>query len=118
MIGISTRLFDIDGNFLFAAKDIITNDLTNMNVYRRISKVKTLDGSVFIDDSGYTAGDTDIVITVKNPSSSLYSKLRNIFIYHSFAVIAAREGNYLCVPSSIRMVSGNAVMSFSTKESI
>ena len=116
MIGLGTKLFDIDGDFVFYGKDIIIDDMSNMNASRRLSKVKTLDGGVFIDDSGYAPGDTDITITVINPPVEQYEKLKSIFIYHSFIYVMSRGGNLLCVPSSISIRNGNAVMTFSTKE--
>jgi hypothetical protein len=118
MIGLSTPIFDIDGDFIFYANNLIIDDLTNTTVERRINKVKTLDGGVFIDDSGYTAGDIDIVISVRNPDEILFINLRNLFLYHSFVTIITAEGNYSCVPYTIKLVNGNAVMVFSTKEEV
>jgi len=115
MIGIGTKLFDLNGNFVFYDKDMFIDDLTNSNVSRRISKVKTLDGGVHIDDSGYAPGDIDMVVTVMQPSKALYMKLMDLFIYHEFVYLATSTGNFLCVPSLIKLKSGNAVMTFSTK---
>lgn len=116
MIGIGTKLFDLDGDFTFQNKQLSFDDLTNMNASRRVSKVKTLDGGVYIDDSGYAVGDTDIIVTVINPTAEEYEKLKNIFIYHAFVYVLSSDGNFLCVPSSINYKNGNAVMIFSTKE--
>jgi hypothetical protein len=40
MIGLSTPIFDIDGDFIFYANNLIIDDLTNTTVERRINKVK------------------------------------------------------------------------------
>lgn len=118
MIGISTVLFDIDGAFTFNNNQLNSEELTTANVTRRISKVKTLDGGVYIDDSGYVAGDTDINISALNMSQTLYKKLKDIFIYHGLVIITSIEGNFLCVPQTINLRSGTAVMVFATKESV
>ena len=116
MIGIGTKLFDIDGSFAFQNNQMALNDINTATAKRRLSKVKTLDGGVFIDDSGYAVGDNDINVTVVNPSESLYQKLKNIFVYHGYVYITSIDGNFLCVPSDISMKNGNAVMTFFTQE--
>lgn len=116
MIGIGTKLFDLNGSHTFSNNELVTEDLTTANAQRRLSKVKTLDAGVFIDDSGYVAGDTDINVTVRTPDKELYDQLKDIFIYHGFVYIASSSGNFLCVPGAIKLKNGNAVMSFMTKD--
>jgi len=108
MIGISTQLYDVEGEFYFYAEDLLTNSLTTADVVKRLSKVRTLDGGVFIDDAGYSPGDVDLVVTVRDPSRELYLRLKRVFVYHSFVVVTSAEGNFLCVPFALKMSSGNA----------
>lgn len=118
MIAISTVLFDLDGNFIFYDKDLNTDQSKTDEATRRTSKVQTLDGGVFVDDSGYSVGDSDIKVSVKSPTKALYKKLLNVFKYHRAVVVVTENNNVtLCVPQSIRLAGGNALMQFLTKES-
>lgn len=118
MIGLSTQQFDVNGAFIFDDKNLNFDDLTSNNVERRLSKVKTLDSGVYIDDSGYVPGDIDIVISTINVSSITYGYLANIFKYHSFVIITTRDGNFLCVPKTLQTKTGSTVMVFSTKDNV
>lgn len=115
MIGISTLLFDIDGDFIFYNTQMRTSDLSAMNIAKRVTKIATLDSDVFIDDSGYVAGDNDVKITLLETDADLVEKLRNIFIYHSFVIITTSYGSFLCVPYTLRLNGGGLTMVFSTK---
>lgn len=103
MIGISTKIFDLDGNDIFVDKDIasFSNDTT-----RRVTSTPTLDGSSFVSDGGYT--DTDKIISFKllNLSKERVDNLIRIAKYHSRIYVCSNEGAFEGVFKKIGYLSG------------
>jgi len=99
MIGISTRLYDLDGSVEIPMSNLETK--TNASGSRRVSKSKTLDGGVFVSDFGYSAADEDMYVVTIGLSKLCVEKLFHILKYHSEVVVATDGGVFLGVISKI-----------------
>jgi len=57
MIAFSSLDYDLSGHFYFKNGDIDTSMQLHRDIVRRVSRTKTLDGGVYISDSGVSVGD-------------------------------------------------------------
>lgn len=117
MISLASRTFDLNGTFLFYNEDYETdNELDEAS--RRVTKTKTLDGGVYINDNGYTASDKTITIVLVNPSKELASGLKRLLQVHGEVTISMNNEVLLCVPESYLLSGGNVRMIFFAKKGI
>jgi len=98
MIGISTKLFDLDGVDVFFDKDI--KDLSN-KVDRRVSTTATLDGGSYVSDQGYSDSDKQLNFKILNISKVRYENLVRIAKLHSRVYVCMSEGAFECVIKQI-----------------
>lgn len=117
MIGIASRTFDLDGDFIFHLKDYnIGNDLDGGS--RRVTRTKTLDGGVYVNDNGYTAGDKTITILLTTPIKSIVESLIELLKNHGEVTISMNDEVLLCVPESYLLSGGNFRLIFLAKEEL
>ncbi|MCU7836535.1 MAG: hypothetical protein KZQ83_14960 [gamma proteobacterium symbiont of Taylorina sp.] len=115
MIGISSRLFDLNGSFIFNLQDYdVGDDLDEGS--RRVTRAKTLNGGVYINDNGYVAGDKTISILLLNPKKDLVNRLKALLQNHGEVTISMNDEVLLCVPESYLLSGGNFRIIFLAKE--
>jgi len=117
MIGISSATFDLNGDFIFHLKDYNVGDDLDEGT-RRVTRTKTLDGGVYINDNGYTAGDKTINILLVNPIKTITEKLKNLLKNHGEVTISMNDEVLLCVPESYLLSGGNFRLIFLAKEEL
>jgi hypothetical protein len=74
---------------------------------RRVSKRRTLDGSVVLDDRGITPGDRNIVFSARLPLAEIET-LNHLFDNHALLHAATEEGMFEVAPSTMTL-DGNLV---------
>jgi hypothetical protein len=118
MIAFSSKDFDLSGHFYFKDGDIDTSYQEHRNITRRVSRTKTLDGGVYISDSGVSVGDKDITILIKQPTELEILTLKTAINLHSNFNVSTNDGNYLTNFVSMKMSAGDITLLFYVKESI
>ena len=116
MISICARTFDLLGDFLFTNYyiDIASDDIDSIS--RRVTRTKTLDGGVYINDNGYTASDKEVAITIMYQTKAQSLLLRDLVANHGEVTISRNNEVLLCVPERYTYNSGNVQMRFLAKE--
>lgn len=90
MIYIGTKLFDLNGHFMFEL-DRTKSDIKTVS--RRITRTPTLDGLSIITDNGYTASDRILSIVLNPNSSRVHQKrLKDMIKLHKEIIICTHEG--------------------------
>lgn len=89
-IGLATPTYDLDGAI------IIQNDLDEVRYSgaRRILRIATLDGGVYVSDFGYTAADRTIAIKISNAIEVVFEQLRYLMENYSSLVVCTPHGAY------------------------
>lgn len=118
MIGFASYLFDLDGDFTFSDMHLDLSVQTSRDMSRRVARTKILDGEVYIADSGVTVGDRTFSVTILQPTEELMTKFREVFTAHSKFVFSNSDGTFLTYFESMRLVQGNAVLTFLVKETL
>ena len=109
MIGISTKIFDLQSARYFRRVEMDNQQLIQNNRRdRRVSRTATLDGGVSINDNGYVPGDRDISIKVPNASKAIADYLAYIAETYSQIIISTEESVFLGVPASFFVDQGGA----------
>lgn len=108
MIGISTKLFDLEGFVIFPTSSLQAEDDVVMS--RRVSATKTLDGGSFVSDFGYSVTDDVIAVTIPKILEADFLKLKNIIELHSAIVVTSDRGAFACVPTTLTLANGTAVL--------
>lgn len=98
MIGISTKLFDLNGFDVFSRKEVV--ELAT-KVERRVSTTPTLDGGSYVSDGGYSDSDKFFTFKVKNLSKIRFDNLIQIAKLHSRINLCTDEGAFECVIKQI-----------------
>lgn len=109
MVTFSSKVFDIDGSVYV---EVIGGDLVTRGSTRRVSRTKTLDGSVSLDDSGYAEGDRTFNFNVESISQSALETLHRIHSLYSVHRCATDEGMFEGVIESIGILNGTATITF------
>ena len=91
MIGISTITFDWDGSFILTNRDA---NLRLGSMGRRASKTATLDGGVYVYDTGLSQGDREFDVQLINPTKELVNKIKTLMANHSSFLIVIGEGAF------------------------
>ena len=117
MIAFASVDFDISGHFYFADSDIDTSQQAHRDITRRVSRTKTLDGGVYILDSGVSVGDKDITILIKQPTHEDILTLKTAVNLHSEFNVSTNDGNYLVNFVSLKISAGDATLLFYVQES-
>lgn len=118
MISICARSFDLLGDFLFTNYyiDVSRGDVDAIT--RRVTRTKTLDGGVYINDNGYTASDKKVAVTIMHQTRENSLLLRDLVANHGEVTVSRNDEVLLCVPESYNYNGGNVQMKFLAKESL
>ena len=108
MIGISSYLFDPLGGRTFALDDQRSR---LQDIERRVSRVKTLDGGVFVSDLGFTDGDRTLLLAVPMNSIADYDFFKRLLSLYPRVTVSTRDGVFDCYISSIALNGGVANVS-------
>lgn len=90
-IGISTKVFDFNGNVHLLDVDDTKSSIEDYK--HRITRAATLDTGAYIDDRGYVPGDRTVEITaITNPD--VYERLLYIFKTYTSLLITLPDGAF------------------------
>ena len=103
MIGISTKLFDLNGSHTFQSG---TTSEIDSKITRRVSTTKTLDGGSYVSDGGYSDSDKVINFKVFDLDEDTINKLNNIAKNHSRIYVCLRSGAYEGTIKQIYTIDG------------
>ena len=120
MIGISTKIYDLQGARYFRQAELdIKKSNENNRRDRRVSRTATLAGGVFIYDTGYAPGDRDITVKVPAASGAVAAFLAYLVKNYSEIIISTAEAVFLGVPAlSYLDNDGSANMIINVKQDI
>jgi hypothetical protein len=108
MIGISAKVFDLDGARIYDTNR--STDMQNRGGSRRASRVATLDGGVSVYDMGYADSDRDITVEVNNPSIEAIEFAEYITRTYTEVTVTIEDGAYSVVPESHRLNAAGALL--------
>ena len=103
MIGLSTKLFDLDGYEIFNIASIL--ELSN-KIERRVTSTPTLDGNSYVSDQGYSSSDKLLNFKILHLSKERVDNLIRIAKYHSRIWISLDEGPFEGVIKQIYYTRG------------
>jgi hypothetical protein len=98
MIGLSSLLFDPDG--ALRIEESPDSELSELR--RRVSRVRTLDGGVAVNDTGYSAGDRDLVVRWQIRNAGDYGAAQRLVRVWPRLLVTLREGAFVVAPDSVR----------------
>ena len=107
MIVISAPIYDPNG--VVRIQDAPNSDLDS--VRRRVSRAKTLDGGVVVNDGGFAHGDRDLRVTWRPKSSAEYDAVQRLVRLYPQLIVSTREGVFRCSPATLETRSGEATLS-------
>ncbi|MEN6375577.1 MAG: hypothetical protein ABFD75_12485 [Smithella sp.] len=120
MIGVSTRIYDLNGARIFRDDEIDQKYIcTNTDLQRRMSRTATLDGGVSVYDTGYAVGDRDITLRVPNAPKETIDFLTYLVKTYNEITVTTSESAFIGVPGRIYVDSeGAAVLVINLTEEI
>lgn len=98
MIGLSTKLYDLNGFDVFTRHELSELDT---KIDRRVTTTKTLDGGSYVSDGGYSDSDKTFVFKLRGLSKKRFNNLVQIAKLHSRIFLATEEGAFECVIKQI-----------------
>lgn len=110
MLGLSTKLYDDTGNIIL--DNLPTSDIDT--VTRRVTKTKTLDGDVSVEDRGYTAKDRAFVIRV-NADYTLRDKLLDFIRSHSELMLTTVDGGFDVIATTFDLKQDIFILTFEAR---
>jgi hypothetical protein len=99
MIGIATLLYDLDG--ALRIEEMPQSALTETR--RRMLRVKTLDGGVAVNDTGYSAGDRDLTVLWKPRRREDFAAVQRLVQTWPRLLVTMREGVFVAAPEYTRI---------------
>lgn len=100
MIGISAKVYDIDGARIFPEAET-----SSRKGARRVTRVPTLDGGVSVNDSGYTDGDREVYVEEAFASLEAVDFAQYICETYGLVTVTTQDGAYTGIPESYRIES-------------
>lgn len=110
---ISTQLYDLNGWVYLDRVKLSNSNMRSMQ--RRVTRNKTLDGGVYIDDLGYSHGDRTVTIST-DVDATIESTLDNIIQNHALIWLSIADGIYTAAIQSVTKRAGSVSMSILLKE--
>lgn len=112
MIGISSRIFDLQGARFFKRRELDGKDYNQIFRWgRRMSRTATLDGGVSVYDTGYAPGDRTMNIRVPEAAQDVIDFMSYITKTYSEIAVTTRESAFVGVPADAYVdAAGAAVM--------
>lgn len=106
-IGISTKVFDFNGNVHLLDVDDTQSSIED---YRhRVTRTATLDTGAYIDDRGYVPGDRTVEISAIT-TPEIYDKLLYIFKTYTSLLITLPDGAFNGNMSRLVRTKGRTVI--------
>jgi len=120
MIGLSTRIYDLQGARVFREEELDPAALMeNYRRTRRVTRTATLDGGASVYDTGYAVGDRDVTIKVPAAPKSVADYMAYIVKTYAEIAVVVAESAFIGVPEEFHMESdGAAVMKIKLTEEI
>jgi len=112
MVSISAPSFDLNGQ-------VILRKTESSDVYaqsRRVSKTKTLDLGVSLQDLGFTHGDRTLKLTAQRITQADHEAVKYLQENYPQLMVSIAEGLFLGVIESINIQSGDLVINYFVKE--
>ena len=116
MIGISTLLFDLNGFLIIPTANVAQG--SDVNMARRSSTVKTLDGGVFVSDFGYSETDDELLVILTGLLEVDADKLKYMLKTHSKYRVSTVNGMFSATINSLKQVDGTITIKFFITEGI
>lgn len=91
MISLSTQTFDLNGRLVFRHARF----QNQMQAERRGSVTATLDGGVWVCDTGYSVADQTWTATISSPSLAELRLLQYLVAYYERLVLCCEAGAFL-----------------------
>jgi len=110
MIGLSTKTFAIDGDLILDELPTTDKDLSS----RRITKTKTLDGGVTIEDRGYTPKDRKFTIRVP-ATLELRAKLLSFIEFQNNLTLTMEDGAFDVAPTTFDLKHNIFILNFEAR---
>ena len=98
MITLSSLTFDPSGHIRL--DELPQTDLGD--VRRRVSRQKTLDGGVTINDSGYAVGDRTITVRWRIQSEAQFRAVQRLVQTYPRLTACTRDGVFTVAPDAVR----------------
>jgi len=96
MIGLSTKLFNLDGHWVLNPK---LNSTDYRKIERRVSRSATLDGGASIIDQGYSDGDRTFKFDFVDLSPDIVSSIESAIKVYSEFLLCSDVGAFFVTPS-------------------
>jgi hypothetical protein len=116
MIAFSSLVFDIQG-YLVLKKETQGGSNTNAS-RRRVSRSKILDGDAFITDNGFSDGDRDLRVRVKEVTKDQVDRARYLHQTYSLLKISFVEGSFHGVIEGFDFEDGELKLDVLLKEKL
>lgn len=95
LIGLAARGYDPVGAMLVPRREGTQLD----DINRRVSRVKTLDGSVSVTNRGHSPGDRTVVLSFTGASRREVDQARRLVRLHPRVTLSIADGCFIGVPS-------------------
>lgn len=114
MISISTPTFDVAGS------EVLNPDIKSDidTVERRVSRTKTLDGGVTIDDMGFSWGDVTLKLLFSALSEATAENIRRLTSSYTNLIVSTKDGVFSTSPSRFDNKEGVVTLTLLIKEKI
>jgi len=99
MIGVSARVFDLNGDRIFNNTDR-SYDVKNRSGARRVSRTATLDGGASVADTGYSYADKTILVQIPDAPLADIVFAEYICKTYQLVTVCTDDGAYLAIPES------------------
>lgn len=114
LIGLAPKYYDAeDIGFMF--RPLPETRITENS--RRITRTKTLDGGVVINDSGFSHGDRSFTVVVAS-TEALFDSLWQLFQDHAELICTTSEGAFAAHLQDIKNDSGKITMTILIEEKL
>lgn len=101
MIGISSSVFDPAGARYFRRQELDAGKLNETyRRDRRVSRTATLDGGVSVYDTGYAAGDRDMIVKIPGASRDIADYMAHVVKTYTSIIVSTSESVFLGVPAT------------------
>jgi len=106
MISISAPIYDPAGSIRL--QELPSSDTGTLR--RRVSRAKTLDGGVVINDGGFAHGDRDMLVRWRPQSSAEYDAMSRMFRIYPQLTVSTRDGVFRCAPNTLETRNGETTL--------
>jgi hypothetical protein len=112
-ITLSTKVYDLNG---FSILKNVQNEV-DVVLSRRVQSTKVLNGGVWVNDMGFSHGDSVYRYSMKNVSKSLYEQLSYLIKNHSDFFLVNNDGAFAVKLKNLTMASSVLTLSFTVVSS-